>query len=214
MLIILFSRGGWIALVITILNGLCINFITSKKITLKSIIKIIIFGVIFYLVINKINTQFNIIDKMIDRMNMLSYDNGAGRSEVWKYTIEYMKVNWGFKEVFFGSGFGNYAFYFFGKVFESAHNFFVQICYESGLIGLIGLCTFFIIIIKEIITTSLKENYKYIIYLNVVIVFLISNTIDSHMYVTQTNWIYSFAFAIISNFIYNNKLLLSKDKSI
>ncbi|MCF7513924.1 hypothetical protein L3V43_09870 [Pseudoalteromonas sp. L23] len=144
------SKGVILALILTILIYLLINFIYLKKYSssFRGKVSIIIFlilslllGVSFY----------DFFYESIFRMNADDISSGSGRLDIWMEVVRTMEVmsSW---ELLFGMGYGSFSEDFS----KSAHSFYVKTIYEDGVLFLI---MFFAYIFLSVIR-SLKDYNK------------------------------------------------------
>ncbi len=138
---------------------------------------------------------FSSIDKLtygyiVDRIKLVEFDEGSGRTDIYTNVWEaFKKKNWG--NQLFGSGHNavrNNAVITLGHA-VSAHNDFLEILYDYGIIGL-GL--YFIFIVRILKRTFLLRhgNVKYYhAHLAVLIIFIVMSMV-SHLILYPTYFAY------------------------
>lgn len=186
-LIFLFSRGGWISLLLILFI-----YIYYQKLSFMKI-RYFVVGIIGIALYLYIDSKYFIGEKIINRFTQLSTDGGTGRSAIWEYTL---KEIYDMNIVHFLLGMGNGMFYeyFYGRMFDSVHNGFIEILYENGLMGLIVFVSLIIFVYRQKINMSSETRF---LFTSVITIFILSNFFDSHIYIIQTNWIYALLFATL-----------------
>lgn len=170
------SRSGLITNIVTII----ISFVFTKtKRTKKIAIVAFLILISFILVVN----MDKILPENIFQRFSIEYtknDGGAGRINIWKAGIETFK-NASILREFFGTGFGTFQ-YVVTKYHKVAHNVYIQILVEQGIIGIF---IFLSAIIKALLY-AIKEK-KYIELAAISGLLIGSLAIDIN--ITRTFWI-------------------------
>jgi len=142
------KRGGILALTFAMLVYYFVHSVYIKKTEhpvrniLSVILSIIILiaGVVIF--DQKVNDGL-----IIERINSISEDDGSGRGEVVDYMINYLPELTA-KELIVGSGFeGSINF---SPLELTAHNDFLEVLYDYGLIGLIVYLYFYVLLFKKL----------------------------------------------------------------
>ena len=155
-LIALFTVGKRAHLIFSIVCCLVLYVYYKKEIKFSTIIKVIcvlVIGVIFIVILsNYIPEVMNIItrfDSLIDSGDVLN-----GRDELYELAFKLWNRN-----IIFGNGWGAFSYYYqqtlyyFGSArYLDAHNVFLQLLCETGIIG----ATLFIGIMLTILLNSIK----------------------------------------------------------
>jgi O-antigen ligase len=146
------TRGVWAgSLIAMILVGYLFVMRYGRKIFTAPILTLVLFVVlilsapVLQLGINKIKSGVsgNALQRA-ESIYDLNESSNQGRLYIWKHTIKNIVV----KEPFLGVGFGNFGSslnsedekaFNLPKEYISAHNFYLEILTEAGLIGLLGL---------------------------------------------------------------------------
>ena len=149
------KRAGLLALIASLLFYHLVIIAQARN--LKSITKSIIFSVIslvvLYLIVTYVIEKFNL--NIIYRLQRLSVDGGSGRSIRWSYIwneILTARLN----KIIFGHGIRSVYKNFGGH----AHNDFLQVLYEYGILAFAFYVAFYISLVL-ISFRMYKENYQY-----------------------------------------------------
>ncbi|QIB26984.1 O-antigen ligase family protein [Caloranaerobacter azorensis] len=149
-LILTFSRGGWVGFVF----GVFIFILLVEKRLLLSLIPI---GIISVFIIPN-----SVLNRIMSIVNLNDTSNSY-RIRLWKITLDVIRDNW-----LVGVGFGHLPF---KQTFETyirtmptyhAHNTFLEITAEMGIIGLIILLTILFVTYKYSIKNLTKQQDKYL----------------------------------------------------
>lgn len=140
------SRGGLLALLISLIVFVIININYKKngafKFILFVIIAVIVLAIMFIILPEVIKTRLFIFD-----------DGGSGRLEIWRNSINLLMKN----SFLFGAGWG--ADYGFNGVFSETHNTFISMAVDVGIVGVI---LFFGPIVVAILNLVKKKKSVYI----------------------------------------------------
>lgn len=149
-LVLTFSRGGWLGFAF----GIFIFILLVEKRLLLSLIPISIISIFVI--------PASILNRIISIVN-LSDTSNSYRIRLWKITLDVIRDNW-----LVGVGFGHIPF---KQTFETyirtmptyhAHNTFLEITAEMGIVGLIILLTILFVIYKYSIRNLMKHQDKYL----------------------------------------------------
>jgi hypothetical protein len=173
--------------IIAIIAALFLYFFFSKK-NIKTVTpKIIILFVITFFTVYFYNDIVNFLGiDVLRRFALIESDAGSGRLKIWKYVgdiISQMSII----TFLFGSGY-NALIEVFNKGI-SAHNDFIEIFLDYGLIGLIFYVNFIWYIIKSI-WFSFKINSKYKVQFLISFVLFFIMSLTSHMIIYPTYFIF------------------------
>lgn len=142
------SRGALIAMIISML----ITLFTGKRLTLKGLIMIIVFGFIAWLVIKNCIIEL-IPENTLSRISIeaIINDNGSGRSDIWKSAInDYW--NGSIFNILFGYGYGGIEVSNgFGMATSTMHNQFLQNLVSYGIVGFALYLRLLFLVFKEYI---------------------------------------------------------------
>lgn len=155
--VLTFSRGGILALVLLLVLYMLLNN-PLKQWKLLSAFAAFLAAV---LVIADSFLNINILQLMQSRLSDFSADGGSGRFELWSYAWEYF-LNHPIK----GIGAGNileYNTFFHGEPLY-AHNTFLHILSESGLIGFLLYMLFLLLVFKKVMTKGLYQKKPYLFF--------------------------------------------------
>lgn len=124
------KRGVAVALLIT----LVMTYMIWKKVSAKTMVKMILLIVACAIVLFLVSQQNAIVRAFIERFDSADGDITTGRSEIWKSAIE------AFRNAIFGMGTGSaYTVYDAGL-----HNIYLQLFYDHGVIGALIYVMFFL----------------------------------------------------------------------
>ena len=148
------KRGGLIALVL----GLFAYLIVSKVITKKGLktavilfITLVALVILFYVLINYLGD--NIIERLSDRDD----ETGSGRLDIWNSLIQRLSIQ-DFEFWIFGNGHLSTTKYSWENL--TAHNDFLEIIYNYGIINLVFYVFFFVSTILYTIR-AIRQKNKY-----------------------------------------------------
>lgn len=159
-----FSRGGIIAILLTTCIAAIVLFfrvLLSKKIPLKLFfiytIVLLLLLLIFYFFASSSNEYVDIIQKRLS-----SIGSGSGRFQIWSDLISL----WSERPVF---GFGLYNFLHYNTVMfgnsHYAHNTFLEILFDTGLVGLTLYMMFQAAIFYKLCKlVALNDRFYYLIF--------------------------------------------------
>ncbi|MFH1773040.1 MAG: O-antigen ligase family protein [Patescibacteria group bacterium] len=173
-----FSRAAWLGLIIGLVSATTLTIFNRNLLQQKQLIKIIlIMGILLFILFNQCQ---NLVIARISNSDRLEIKSTTERLVSYQNSWEVIKQNW-----FTGVGIGNYVLILRNKNFinqanynyQPAHNTFLLICAEVGIIGVI----FFIGILIHLIILNFfrllnlnqsqdsdeyRENFQYLIFKN------------------------------------------------
>ena len=204
--IIAVKRTGMITCIFAIVLYI---FMIGKNISSK--IKTILFGSIIllgaYFALNQFMAKE--IDTILERIENIEEDDGSGRGEMYNAIYEEITSNENFTSFIFGRGHNEVINSRKSNGF-SAHNEFLEVAYDYGIIGFTIFMFIFVAIYRTYRKTKEHQN-QVAIFLSLVIFFIFSLT--SHTILATTNivflcmtWGYFDAQHIIDKKNRNNKL--------
>lgn len=171
------SRGMWVAISLSLLISLLVAFKNSR------LIKRGIFAVIILIAIVYSGYYFGVINEAVVHrfQTLISGDERtmtAGRSDIWKVGLEMVKGSFplgvGLKnfEVAYNY-YANVTGVFSSKSSSDAHNTFLAVLAETGVVGFIIFITIFGYLFKRI--WSIKDLTAYFVFLWLFLCFVIGN---------------------------------------
>lgn len=199
------KRTGFIAFVLCLVvyfyynikyynNG---NISRKKKIQLMTITLLV--AIILYIFFNYYVSSHSI--GIIDRLGSISEDGGSGRTDVWIYTWNMIK-NSNFFSLIFGHGFN--AVYQFSELHLSAHNDFLEVIYDYGIVG---FCIYLIFIKRLFYYFKIikKEKRHLIPSYAVSLVLFICMSLFAHLVIYPTHFLFLCLFwgIVVGNIDYN-----------
>lgn len=149
-----FKRGGLVAFVLAIIAYLFVKEILFERKFTRLVVFIIAIIALFIVLIFVDNAMGNIIS---ERMLNIGEDGGSGRDEVWKTT-------WGMiqaasaEELLFGHGY--LAVLKDSPLEVSAHNDFLEVLYDYGLVAFIPYIMLHIRLIQQVFA-RIRAKHEY-----------------------------------------------------
>lgn len=172
------------------------KYVSRKKKVCKAVILILLLVALyiaFPVICEKLNiTVFNEL-----RLSHIEEDGGSNRlfiyGQLWKAQKNAGLIHWGI-----GSGYNSVLL---SKIctdgilgeFVSAHNDFLEVLYDYGIIGLFSYISFFVCMFKTA-TKMKKDDYKYRIPLICSIIMVLFISLTSHLIIYLNYYAITFAF--------------------
>ena len=147
------KRSTFIAVVIALLVYMFVNSFNKNGMTVKSLLMFsVLLYALYYLIsfIDVINEGL-----LLDRISNITDDGGSGRDYVWEGTIRMINKQ-DFTHSFFGSGYDGVIRNSVYKL--SAHNDFLEIRYDYGLIGVLLFIISLLSLLKKCSVYIYKRN--------------------------------------------------------
>lgn len=197
-----FKRSATLYTALIILVSIYFDFYYHKNASfLKTIVLPCILMIGLYVGIEYLNNATE--GFLFDRFQNISEDKGSGRLDIWDNVIDRFSYN-SIEYKIIGSGFNAV-----NKIFPlSAHNDFLEMLYDYGIIGLVIYLSFVLLMIKSAFKSKiLGDNYFQASIILLIIFFIMSMV--SHL------WLYPSFYAYLIAFlgIINGKMYL-KDRKI
>lgn len=146
------KRGGLVALVLGLLTYLIISRVINKQ-SVKSfaimIATLLIMGVFFYMTISLIGD--NILERLFDS----SDDTGSGRLNIWQSLIQRL-ASQDIEAWILGNGHLSTTLYSWENL--SAHNDFLEIIYDYGIINFLAYFAFFVSLARYTLQAIREKN--------------------------------------------------------
>lgn len=149
-LIISQKRTGFLAILLGLVGLIYAKYFINKKVKIKFLGIIFLAILVFFLYY--LLTESNL--GIVSRLENITIDNGNGRVDLWVYLLENFS-NSSFLHILFG--YGSHATNQLIGTF--AHNDYINILYDFGIIGLFLYLWFIITIIKKWISMC-KNDYE------------------------------------------------------
>lgn len=147
-----FKRGGLIALVLGIVAYLFVKEVLIERKFNRLVIFIITIVVLFLILIYIDNTMGNVIS---ERILNIRDDGGSGRDLVWSTTWKMIKESYS-EQLIFGHGFN--AVFKDSPLRLSAHNDFLEVLYNYGIVGFVPYIFLHIRLIKQVLAGIRDKN--------------------------------------------------------
>lgn len=178
--IIAVKRTGMITCILVIVLYI---FMIGKNISSK--IKTVLFGSILlvggYIALNQFMGKE--IDAIVERIENIEEDDGSGRGEMYSAIYKEITSNENFNSFIFGKGHNEVINSKNSNGF-SAHNEFLEVAYDYGIIGF-TIFLFIFVAIYKIYRRTKDRQYKVAIFLSFIIFIIFSFT--SHTILSTTN---------------------------
>ena len=178
--IIAVKRTGMITCILVIVLYI---FMIGKNISSK--IKTVLFGSILlvggYIALNQFMGKE--IDAIVERIENIEEDDGSGRGEMYSAIYNEITSNENFNSFIFGKGHNEVINSKNSNGF-SAHNEFLEVAYDYGIIGF-TIFLFIFVAIYKIYRRTKDRQYKVAIFLSFIIFIIFSFT--SHTILSTTN---------------------------
>lgn len=179
------KRTALIVLVIAFaVPYLCKLLLSNGKNKLKNIVSLVALSVLIVFLYDYLLDKFNIT--IFERFLNIAADGGSGRVDIYHSVIESFK-NSSFTNKLLGHGY-NGVFYY-GVTFTSAHNDFLEVLYDNGVIGLI-LYLFFVGGIISTAIKLLKDRKETSFAVVSALMVFICMSVTSHLVIYPTYFIY------------------------
>ncbi len=188
-----YTRIAWIG---TAVLFIIIGTIYYKKILLYSLAGIILFFTLFYPINNFLISAYNINLQSIGLISRLTARNQDSDSVRWRTELTAKVLPLFKKKYIAGYGYGTFA-----RVWDDnkditnlwdntseAHNDYIKIAFESGAIGLFLFLVIFASLLYKQITFAIKNNWKNIVFISSIFVYLILSFSDNMLHHTPTIW--------------------------
>lgn len=171
-----FKRGGTIAFLLALFVYMCVENIctTNKKKYLQTILFVIVLGSLVVLCLK--NGYFEEL-VIVERLSNIAEDEGSGRFDIYKKTIDMIEDSNVFS-LFWGHGWNSVERDSSLKL--SAHNDFLEVFYDFGLITFIIYILFYCFLFKRFIG-MLKRKSKYASSMAFSFIIFIINSFVSHI---------------------------------
>ncbi|MGW6302679.1 O-antigen ligase family protein, partial [Peribacillus butanolivorans] len=158
------SRGGMLSLLVAI-SCFVLTYIFQWEIRRKNIVNL--FYILLTIVIFLIVSNTLLPKELIERFSFSNWtsDGGSDRTLIWKLTIENLLE----KYLLLGSGVGTFPYVFEYHVgwFKVAHNTWLELLIEKGIIGLSLWITLIILLFKKAIKN--KESTIIVLLISIIV---------------------------------------------
>ena len=188
-----YTRIAWIGVAIFFIIFCLIFF---KKALVYSLIGIALFFFLFYPFNNYLISTYNLNLQSIGLVSRLTARNEDSDSVKWRLDVANKVFPLFTKKPIFGYGYGS-----FPKVWDDnkdisniwdntseAHNDYIKVAFESGIIGLILFLSIFISLLYKQISFAVKNNWKNIIFIASIVTYLVMGISDNLLHHTPMIW--------------------------
>lgn len=209
-LLLLFStlisekRTALIALVLALVIPIIINPASKRKSKLKRAVLFSVIGLAALVLAYLFILYFDI--DIIGRFMNLSNDGGSGRNHIYE-TVWHCIKNMNVRDLFIGNGFNGVAkdkivmlidSNIFGFEYTSAHNDFLEIIYDYGVIGLLLYLIFIVQMIKTLFKLYVNRSRYFSMALSATILYLVVST-SSHLIIYPTYIVFLLMFMSVAS---------------
>jgi O-antigen ligase len=173
-----------------------VGMVYYKKMTLGLLTSIILFFVLFYPFNNFLIANYNLNLQSISLISRLTTRNEDSDSVKWRADVANKVLPLLKKKPVLGYGYGS-----FPKVWDDnkditniwdntseAHNDYIKIAFESGVIGLFLFLTIFLTLIFQQISFAVKNKWTNIVFIASIGVYLILSLSDNMLHHTPMIW--------------------------
>lgn len=188
-----YTRIAWIGAAVFFL---VVGMIYYKKKLLYLLAGIALFFVLFYPFNNYLTTTYNINLQSISLISRLTARNEDSDSVKWRTDLANKVLPLFAKKPILGYGYGS-----FPKVWDDnkdianiwdntseAHNDYIKVAFESGIIGLILFLSIFINLLYNQISFAVKNKWTNIAFIASIVVYLILGLSDNMLHHTPMIW--------------------------
>jgi len=191
-----YSRGGWISFIFGLMIMLIILFIKDKK----NFIYGCLFSILFLIVLL-------FVTPLRDRLLFIFQGGDAARLERWRITFSIFKSS-----PWLGKGIGTFMEHFPENTtigFQYAHNSYLQLLVEIGIIGLLP----FLLMLIQWLKNSLyflksHENFIFIGIFCGLCAFLVHSFFDNQLFSLRLASLFWFLLGLSSSFIHNKQVCI------
>ncbi len=198
------KRTALIALVLALVIPIIINPNSKRKSKFKRAILFLLVGLAVFALAYLFILYFEI--DIIDRFMNLSNDGGSGRNHIYATVWQSIK-NLGVRDLFIGNGFNGVAndkivmlidSNIFGFEYTSAHNDFLEIIYDYGIIGLLLYVFFLAQMVKVLFKLYINRSRYFSMALSATILYLVVST-SSHLIIYPTYIVFLLMFMSVAS---------------
>ena len=148
------KRTAFIGFIISMLLYVMVKE-TNKGSSIKHIVKLlsslIILSVILFITSDYIDSYFNL--GLFERLNQLQEDGGGGRADIYEQVFTAFKVSPWYQKLF-----GHGMFETLNVCGFMAHNDFLEVLYDYGLIAFASIVSFYLALIKKGIDLAKRKS--------------------------------------------------------
>lgn len=143
---------AFLAIVIAILAGWAVEGEMKSKSLVIMTVTMVVFFILWPMISDYLASTFNVV--WIDKYNESVETGGSGRLEIWSKTLSAIAGS-SFKEFFFGHGHNSV----YKAIGFSAHNDFLEVMYDYGIIAF-SLYILFYYYLVATLNRMLKTNFR------------------------------------------------------
>lgn len=198
------KRTALIALVLALVIPIIINPNSKSKSKIKRAVLFLLIGLAVLALAYLFILYFEI--DIIERFMNLSNDGGSGRNHIYATVLHCIK-NMNARDLFIGNGFNGVAndkivmlidSNIFGFEYTSAHNDFLEIIYDYGIIGLLLYIFFLAQMIKNLFKLYVNRSRYFSMALSATILYLVVST-SSHLIIYPTYIVFLLMFMSVAS---------------
>lgn len=171
------KRSGTIAVLLGLIVFVSIELYTQRSYIFKKRGFVYVLFVLLIFIIAVVNTGFIQDLSVFNRMLELKEDGGSGRTEIYLHTLS-MIGNSDILSLLLGHGWDGVLRD--SKLEASAHNDFLEIIYDFGIIGIFMYLLFYYFLFKKI-SLLVKKKSQYAVPFAVSAIFFAFNSFGSHI---------------------------------
>ncbi len=188
-----YTRIAWIGVAVLFI---IIGLVYYKKALLYALAGIVLFYGLFYSFNNYLATDFNLNLQSVNFISRLTSRNEDSDSIKWRTDVANKVIPLFIKKPLLGYGYGS-----FPKVWDDnkdvtniwdntseAHNDYIKIAFESGIIGLILFLGIFLNLFYNQISFAVKHRWTNIVFIASIAIYLIMSLSDNMLHHTPMIW--------------------------
>ncbi len=188
-----YTRIAWIGLAILLL---IVGLVYYKKITLYLLAGMAMFFILFYPFNNYLIVNYNLDLQSISLISRLTARNEDSDSIKWRADVASKVLPLFEKKPVLGYGYGSFPRVWddnkdIANIWDNtseAHNDYIKVAFESGIIGLILFLSIFINLFYNQITFAVKNKWTNVVFIASIVTYLIMGLSDNMLHHTPMIW--------------------------
>lgn len=157
--------------------------VNRHKRLLRLVIPLLLIGSVFYFTDRYMSDTGDFI---VERMHNIQEDKGSGRLRIYEQVLDHLSMNRADEWLF---GHGHYTVIQHIPMHKSAHNDFLEVLFDYGLIGLAIYLCLHLLLISQLWRLYKNSSQYFVSYLASYIIFFIMSMV-SHLIIYPTYFIY------------------------
>ena len=206
-----YKRTGFMALIIAFVMYFWCDMIIQKKQSKKTY-KMLLMTILLTILILLFN-QYGSSIGVLRRLKRISFDNGSNRFTIWKILMDYFTSE-NLLNKLMGNGY-KACYWILEGTFAAAHNDFIEILLDYGMIGLVNHIIFIILVGKKaykLIKAKISEASSYIYMFTVWIILMLFSFITWQSILMKPVALY-FAYMLAKYKYINSEIKIKEEKN-